>query len=224
MLVVKPAHLFVVRSTNFSRILWGYPITSQNWSCTSIRDHNTVVTFCVVKNNITRNALYSANYSGNTNQLLNSQVWSADRALRYWSVINWGEVEVYQTRRLQHMKKLLDWSHWSIFNLLKKQAPSTKWMKKLIQLCRFIDLHFVVHESKVEGACSAVKKMCLQFKCNPLFFGLAVATSSVTRSLVPGWTHLRVHQMSSCGGWDRRARSRLPTLERGRGLSWEPRD
>ncbi len=47
---------------------------------------------------------------------------------------------------------------------------------------------------------------------------------NLTRSLVPGWTHLRVHQMSSCGSWDRRARSRLPTLERGRGLSWKPRD
>jgi hypothetical protein len=45
-----------------------------------------------------------------------------------------------------------------------KKAPGTKWMKKLIQLCRFIDLHFMVHESKVEGACFVVKKMCLQFK------------------------------------------------------------
>jgi hypothetical protein len=42
-----------------------------------------------------------------------------------------------------------------------KKAPGTKWMKKLIQLCI---LHFLVHESKVEGACSVVKKMCLQFK------------------------------------------------------------
>jgi hypothetical protein len=42
-----------------------------------------------------------------------------------------------------------------------KKVPSTKWMKKLIQLC---SLHFMVHESKVEGACSVVKKMCLQFK------------------------------------------------------------
>jgi RNA:NAD 2'-phosphotransferase (TPT1/KptA family) len=36
-----------------------------------------------------------------------------------------------------------------------KKAPGTKWMKKLIQLC---GLSFPVHESKVEGACSAVKK------------------------------------------------------------------
>jgi hypothetical protein len=42
-----------------------------------------------------------------------------------------------------------------------KKAPGTKWMKKLIQLC---SLHFTVHESKVEGACSVVKKMCLQLK------------------------------------------------------------
>jgi hypothetical protein len=46
----------------------------------------------------------------------------------------------------------------------------------------------------------------------------------MTRSLVPGWTHSRVHQMSSCGSWDQRARSRLLTLERGRGSSWEPMD
>ncbi len=30
--------------------------------------------------------------------------------------------------------------------------------------------------------------------------------------------------MSSCGKLGPRARSRLPTLERGRGSSWEPRD
>jgi len=66
LLVVKPAHLFAVRSTNSLRILCGYPITSQNWNCMSIRDHNTVAAFCVVKNDITSNALYSANYSGNT--------------------------------------------------------------------------------------------------------------------------------------------------------------
>ncbi len=55
-------------------------------------------------------------------------------------------------------------------------------MKKLIQLCRFIDLHIMVHESKVEGACSVVKKMCLQFKLEMdesaihYFFGLAAAS------------------------------------------------
>jgi len=58
-----------------------------------------------------------------------------------------------------------------------KKAPGTKWMKKLIQLC---SLHFLVHESKVEGACSVAKKMCMQFKCSPLFFGLAAAASSVS--------------------------------------------
>jgi hypothetical protein len=36
-------------------------------------------------------------------------------------------------------------------------------MKKLIQLCRFIDLHFVVHESRI-GVCSVRKKLCLQIK------------------------------------------------------------
>jgi hypothetical protein len=55
----------------------------------SIRGHNAVVTFCVVKNNITGNALYSASYPGNTDQpFLNSQVWSADKTLRYRSVMN----------------------------------------------------------------------------------------------------------------------------------------
>ncbi len=45
-----------------------------------------------------------------------------------------------------------------------KKAPGAKWMKKLIQLCRFIDLRFMVYESKVEGVCSVVKKLCLLFK------------------------------------------------------------
>ncbi len=64
---------------------------------------------------------------------------------------------------------------------IEKASSGTKWTKKLIQLCRFIDLHFMVHESKVKGACSAMKKMCVQFfKCNPLFFGPAAAASSVT--------------------------------------------
>jgi len=58
-----------------------------------------------------------------------------------------------------------------------KKAPGTKWMKELIQLC---SLHFLVHESKVQGACSVAKKMCLQFKCNPLFFGPTAAASLVT--------------------------------------------
>jgi hypothetical protein len=58
-----------------------------------------------------------------------------------------------------------------------KKAPGTKWMKKLIQLC---SLHFLVHESKVEGACSVAKKMCMQFKCSPLFFDPTAATSSVS--------------------------------------------
>jgi hypothetical protein len=58
-----------------------------------------------------------------------------------------------------------------------KKAPGAKWMKKLIQLC---SLHFLVHESKVEGACSVARKKCMQFKCSPLFFGPAAAASSVS--------------------------------------------
>jgi hypothetical protein len=39
-----------------------------------------------------------------------------------------------------------------------------------------------------------------------------------------GETHLRVSQSQVAESWDSEARSRLPTLERGRGSSWEPRD
>jgi hypothetical protein len=39
-----------------------------------------------------------------------------------------------------------------------------------------------------------------------------------------GETHLRVSQSQVAESWDLKARSRLPTLERGRGSSWEPRD
>jgi hypothetical protein len=46
----------------------------------------------------------------------------------------------------------------------------------------------------------------------------------MTRSQVTGWNQLEGFTKSSCGSWDLVARSRLPTLERGRGSSWEPRD
>jgi hypothetical protein len=39
-----------------------------------------------------------------------------------------------------------------------------------------------------------------------------------------GETHLRVSQSQVTESWDLEARYRLPTLERGRGSSWEPRD
>jgi hypothetical protein len=39
-----------------------------------------------------------------------------------------------------------------------------------------------------------------------------------------GETHLGVSQSQVAESWDLEARSRLPTLKRGRGLSWEPRD
>jgi hypothetical protein len=39
-----------------------------------------------------------------------------------------------------------------------------------------------------------------------------------------GETHLRVSQNQVAESWDLVARSRLPTLERGRGSSWEPKD
>jgi len=46
----------------------------------------------------------------------------------------------------------------------------------------------------------------------------------VTRSQVPGWNTLEGFTKSSCGKLNLVARSRLPTLEGGRGSSWEPRD
>jgi len=51
-------------------------------------------------------------------------------------------------------------------------------MKKLIQLC---SLHFLVHESKVEGA---------------------KLLTNLTHSQVLGWTHLRVHQSVVAESWD----------------------
>jgi hypothetical protein len=47
---------------------------------------------------------------------------------------------------------------------------------------------------------------------------------SVARSQVTGWNTLEGFTKSSCGKLNLVARSRLPTLERGRRSSWEPRD
>jgi hypothetical protein len=44
------------------------------------------------------------------------------------------------------------------------------------------------------------------------------------RSQVTGWNTLEGFTKSSCGKLNLVARSRLPTLERGRGSSWEPWD
>jgi hypothetical protein len=86
-----------------------------------------------------------------------------------------------------------------------KKAPSTKWMKKLIQLC---SLHFLVHESKVEGA---------------------KLLTNLTHSQVLGWTHLRVHQSVVAESWDSEGapdfqhykgvegRARSPEIRLGRG-------
>ncbi len=46
----------------------------------------------------------------------------------------------------------------------------------------------------------------------------------VTRSQVTGSNPLEGFTKSSCKNCDLAARSRLPTLKRGRGSSWEPRD
>jgi hypothetical protein len=62
-------------------------------------------------------------------------------------------------KHLQFSKKVpgTKWMK-KLYLQFSKKVPGTKWMKKLIQLCRFIDLHFMVHESKVEGVCSVGKK------------------------------------------------------------------
>jgi len=48
--------------------------------------------------------------------------------------------------------------------------------------------------------------------------------AKLTRSQVTGGNTLEGFTKSSCGKLNLVARSRLPTLERGRGSSWEPRD
>ncbi len=53
---------------------------------------------------------------------------------------------------------------------------------------------------------------------------IVVVAIWMTRSQVTGWNQLEGFTKSSCGSWDLVARSRLPTLERGRGSNWEPRD
>jgi hypothetical protein len=47
-------------------------------------------------------------------------------------------------------------------------------------------------------------------------------TYKLTHSQVTGWNPLEGLTKSSCGSWDLEARSRLPTLKRGRRSSWEP--
>jgi hypothetical protein len=53
---------------------------------------------------------------------------------------------------------------------------------------------------------------------------IAVANYSWRAPKSRGETHLKVSQSQVAKSWDSEARSRLPTLERGRGSSWEPRD
>jgi hypothetical protein len=78
-----------------------------------------------------------------------------------------------------------------------KKAPGIKWMKKLMQLRRFVNLHFMLHESKVEGACSLVKKMCLQFKLEMdesaihYFFGpVAASLATIPKGSSIDWRQL----------------------------------
>jgi len=64
----------------------------------------------------------------------------------------------------------------------------------------------------------------LNQSCSPLQELFNSVLHFMTRSQVTGWNPLGGFTKSSCGKLNLVARSRLPTLERGRGLSWEPRD
>jgi hypothetical protein len=55
-------------------------------------------------------------------------------------------------------------------------------------------------------------------------FNVAIEVCSWRAPKSRGETHLRVSQSQVAKSWDLEARSQLPTLERGRGSSWEPRD
>jgi hypothetical protein len=57
-----------------------------------------------------------------------------------------------------------------------------------------------------------------------VFSHVHVLLCIMTRSQVTRWNQLEGFTKSSCGSWDLVARSRLPTLRRGRGSSWEPKD
>jgi hypothetical protein len=106
-----------------------------------------------------------------------------------------------------HFKGL---SHFLVWFLVFKIGPFTLFLE-------------IIVSKNSQFFTSHLSLMTMVFK-NVQYVQALGSPKIMTRSLVPGWTHLRVHQMSSCGSWDRRARSRLPTLERGRGSSWEPRD
>ncbi len=48
--------------------------------------------------------------------------------------------------------------------------------------------------------------------------------NTIDALLSPGVNPLEVHQCEVAESWVLGARSQLPTLEKGRGSSWEPRD
>jgi len=67
----------------------------------------------------------------------------------------------------------------------------------------------------------------LHFFPSTLRFYFTMVLSRYSRWRAPksrGETHLRVSQSQVAESWDLVAHSRLPTLKRGRGSSWEPRD
>jgi hypothetical protein len=74
------------------------------------------------------------------------------------------------------------------------------------------------------------KKKATSASVVALFYGSIVKKKTMAISFrwrTPkswGETHLRVSQSQVAESWDLEARSRLPTLKRGRGSSWEPRD
>jgi len=87
-------------------------------ACMSIRDHNTVVTFCVVKNNIISNALYSASYSGNTNHvatLLWPSVGVKPSTWKSWDLESSGTPECSELD-----SKGQNTSHWGVLSVVEK--------------------------------------------------------------------------------------------------------
>jgi hypothetical protein len=65
-------------------------------------------------------------------------------------------------------------------------------------------------------------KLDIQYSLNVVF--LLLILLYMTRSQITGWNPLEGFTKSNCGNCDLAARSRLPTLKRGRGSSWEPKD
>jgi hypothetical protein len=113
------------------------------------------------------------------------------------------------------------------FSLFKKPCN-----KRESHLCNNV-LHLLscwLHLMWVMQACRSFANPNLPQTCSK--YGVQLVYDHPLRNLGVKWrapksrseTHLRVPQSQVAESWDLEARSRLPTLERGRGSSWEPWD